>query len=408
MKIDIEFVRSNFPAFSEPSLRNQAFFENAGGSYMCKQVIDRFNNFHVKRKVQPYGLYKSSEEAGIEMDKARERMAKYLNVFPNEVSFGPSTSQNTYVLSQGFLDSINEGDAIIVSEQEHEANAGSWHRMGERGVEVIEWKIDRETGRLDIDELKNLLKESVKIVAVTHCSNVVGEINPIKEISKLVRDNNAILITDGVSLCPHGFPDIEDIGADVYLFSSYKTYGPHQGVMVIREKAKKMLRNQSHFFNSKYPDKFMVPAGPDHAQIAASNGILDYFEAIYHHHFSDNTSLGNKSQKITSLFRDAETENLKPLLDYISSRNDLRLIGPSDNIIRAPTIAFISKHKEPEEIVKNLATQNIMAGAGDFYAYRPLKAIGIDPEKGVVRLSFVHYTSLDEINSAIKALDMCL
>ncbi len=408
MKMDIEFVRSNFPAFSDPSLSNQVFFENAGGSYMCKQVINRFNNYYVKRKVQPYGPYKSSEEAGIEMDKARERMAKYLNVLPEEVSFGPSTSQNTYVLSHGFLDSMKEGDAIIVSEQEHEANAGSWHRMRERGVEVIEWKIDKESGRLDIDELKKLLKENVKIVAVTHCSNIVGEINPIKEISQLVHENNSILITDGVSLCPHGFPDIEEIGADVYLFSSYKTYGPHQGVMIIRERAKKMLRNQGHFFNSKYPDKFMIPAGPDHAQIAASNGIIDYFEEIYYHHFSENTSLKNISQKITSLFRDAETENLKPLLDYISTRNDLRLIGPSNNIIRAPTVAFISKHKESGEIVKNLATQNIMAGAGDFYAYRPLKAIGIEPEKGVVRLSFVHYTTLDEVHSAIKALDIVL
>ena len=101
--------------------------------------------------------------------------------------------------------------------------------MSKKNINVIEWKIDSETGRLNIDELKKIINEDVKIVAVTHCSNVVGEINPIKEISEIVHQNNSILITDGVSLCPHGFPDVNEIGSDVYLFSSYKTYGPHQG-----------------------------------------------------------------------------------------------------------------------------------------------------------------------------------
>ena len=158
MNIDIEFVRSQFPAFSESSLEGQAFFENAGGSYMCKQVIKRFNDYYIKRKVQPYGFYKSSEEAGIEMDLARERMAAYLNVLPHEVSFGPSTSQNTYVLSQSFLSKMKSGDAIIVSEQEHEANAGSWHKMSKSNIEVIEWKVDPDSGRLDLEDLKLLIK----------------------------------------------------------------------------------------------------------------------------------------------------------------------------------------------------------------------------------------------------------
>ena len=408
MNIDIEFVRSQFPAFSEPSLEGQAFFENAGGSYMCKQVIKRFNDYYIKRKVQPYGFYKSSEDAGIEMDLARERMAAYLNVLPHEVSFGPSTSQNTYVLSQSFLSKMKSGDAIIVSEQEHEANAGSWHKMSKSNIEVIEWKVDPDSGRLDLEDLKLLIKDNVKLVAVTHCSNVVGEINPIKEISKIVHDNNALLITDGVSFCPHGFPDIQDLGSDIYLFSAYKTYGPHQGVMVIRDNAKKMLSNQSHFFNSEYPDKFMVPAGPDHAQIAATNGILDYYDQIHSHHFSDEISLLKRSKNITQLFRDAETVNLKPIINYLSGRNDIRLIGPSDNIIRAPTIAFVSQKNSPSEIVKKLAQKNIMAGAGDFYAVRPIKALGLNPEIGVVRLSFVHYTSEDEIKAAITALDTVL
>ena len=101
-ELDVEFVRSQFPAFSEPSLAGQAFFENAGGSYTCRQVIDRLHRFYTQRKVQPYGHYAASAAGGDEMDEARERLAAMMNVATDELSFGPSTSQNTYVLAQAF------------------------------------------------------------------------------------------------------------------------------------------------------------------------------------------------------------------------------------------------------------------------------------------------------------------
>ena len=160
-------------------------------------------------------------------------MAEYLNVNTDEVLFGPSTSQNTYVLAHAFLDQMSNQDEIIISDQEHEANAGAWHRMADRGIKVKIWTIDPDTGSLDIKDLKNLITEKTKFIAATHCSNVVGEINPIKEISEIARSNGSLLIVDGVSYCPHGLPDVNDLGADIYFFSAYKTYGPHQGVMVI-------------------------------------------------------------------------------------------------------------------------------------------------------------------------------
>ena len=337
-------------------------------------------------------------------------MAEYLNVNTEEVLFGPSTSQNTYVLAQSFLEKFESGDEIIVSDQEREANAGSWHRMLNKGIKVIVWKIDPNTGSLDINDLKNLITEKTKFIAVTHCSNIVGEINDIKIISDIAHKNGSLLIVDGVSYCPHGLPDVNELGADIYFFSAYKTYGPHQGVMVIRENAKKALTNQSHFFNSNYSDKFMVPAGPDHAQVAACNGILDYFDEIFEHHFSSGEMLlgGNKPKSVAKLFRDQEIKLLKPILDYFRNNNKCRLIGPGDNVLRAPTVAFVPKNKSPSNVASDLNRYNIMAGAGDFYAVRPLKALGIDPEEGVVRLSFVHYTSEDEVTKLINSLDKVL
>ena len=411
-KLDIEFVRTQFPAFSEKSLFKKAFFENAGGSFMCQQVIDRFDRYFRQTKVQPYGFYEASKLAGEEMDSSRRRMAEYLNVNTDEVLFGPSTSQNTYVLAHAFLDKMSNQDEIIISDQEHEANAGAWHRMADRGIKVKIWTIDPDTGSLDIKDLKNLITAKTKFIAATHCSNVVGEINPIKEISEIARSNGSLLVVDGVSYCPHGLPDVNDLGADIYFFSAYKTYGPHQGVMVIREKAKLALTNQSHFFNADYSDKFMVPAGPDHAQVAACNGILDYFDLIDQHHFSsaDNkNSLGtNKPRRVASLFRDHEIGLLKPLLEFLNNSKKVKLIGPGDNVLKVPTVAFVPKNKMPGEVANELANYNIMAGAGDFYAVRPLMALGIDPKDGVVRLSFVHYNTKNEINSLINALEKTL
>ena len=146
--LDADFVRSQFPAFAEASLQGHAFFENAGGSYTCGQVIDRLYRFYSQRKVQPYGNYAASQLGGAEMDEARSRLAAMLNVESDELHFGPSTSQNTYVLAHAFAETLSPGDVVIVTDQDHEANSGAWRRLEGRGMQIREWHINRETGQL--------------------------------------------------------------------------------------------------------------------------------------------------------------------------------------------------------------------------------------------------------------------
>ena len=181
MQLDLDFIRSQFPAFSEPALAGQSFFENAGGSFTCRQVIDRLFRFYNERKVQPYAPYDASRLGGEEMDEARTRLSAMMGVHEDELSFGPSTTQNVYVLAKAFGEWMNEGDAIIVTNQDHEANSGAWRRLAERGIEVREWQINPETGRLDPSYLMNLLDDQVRLVCFPHCSNVVGEINPLSK-----------------------------------------------------------------------------------------------------------------------------------------------------------------------------------------------------------------------------------
>lgn len=403
LPLDPAAIRAEFPAFAEASLAGQAFFENAGGSYTSKQVLGLLDHYYRATKVQPYGTYPASEEAGAAMDRGYERMAQLLGVPADWLHIGPSTSANTYTLGHAFAGLLKPGDAIVVTNQDHEANTGAWRRLAQRGVEVREWRVDPQTGHLDPADLDDLLDSKVRLVAFPHASNIVGEVNPVAEICAKAHAVGAYAAVDGVSYAPHGFPDVSALGADIYFFSAYKTYGPHQGIMTIRPELAAALPNQAHYFNDDQPRKRFNPAGPDHAQIAATAGIADYVERVAQ--IAAEAVPGDDAfRRAHNATRAQETALLGPLLDYLRGRNDIRLIGPAAAEQRVPTLALALR--EPGFAVsRRLSKHGVMTGGGHFYAYRLLQGLGIDPEHGVLRLSFVHYTTPEEIEQLIKALD---
>ncbi|WP_299876161.1 aminotransferase class V-fold PLP-dependent enzyme [uncultured Sulfitobacter sp.] len=408
MTLDPDWVRAQFPAFAEPTLQGQAFFENAGGSYTCKPVIDRLFRFYTQRKVQPYAPYAASTLGGEEMDEARTRLSAMLGVDTDEVSFGPSTTQNTYVLAQAFGQMMQPGEAIIVTNQDHEANSGPWRRLADRGIEVREWKVNPQTGHLDPHDLEALLDDTVRLVCFPHCSNVVGEVNCVTEITALAHAAGAFVCVDGVSYAPHGFTDVGALGPDIYLFSAYKTYGPHQGIMVIRRALGMLLPNQGHDFNGDSLYKRFTPAGPDHAQVAACAGMADYVDSFYAHHVPDGTAdAAGRAGVVHDIMRAHETALLTPLLEALRNRNSVRLIGPAEAQGRAPTVA-LALNRPGEDVAATLAPHGVMAGGGDFYAGRVLSAMGVEMDRGVLRLSFTHYTTQAEIDQLITALDAVL
>ena len=323
--LDLEFIRARFPAFSEPSLEGFAHFENAGGSYACGPVIERLDRYYRRNKLQPYYPSAPSREAGELMDSARSRLAAWLNVPAQELHLGPSTSQNTYVLAQALRQVLRAGDEVVVTNQDHEANIGAWRRLEEAGIVLREWRVDPGSGELDAADLPALLSSRTRVVAFTHCSNVVGSLHPAREIVELVHAAGAWAIVDGVAFAPHGLPDLGQVGADVYLFSLYKVYGPHLGAMVLGSALNEALPNQGHWFNAGKPGARFVPAGPDHAQVAAANGVVDYLEDVSRHHGFEGMA-AQRSAAVRTLFRERETALLQPLLDFLSSRRGVRLI----------------------------------------------------------------------------------
>ncbi|WGY45670.1 aminotransferase class V-fold PLP-dependent enzyme [Vibrio sp. ABG19] len=404
--LDMDFVRQQFPAFAEPSLHDKAFFENAGGSYLCRQVLEKFDQYFHQLKVQPYYPNPVSAKAGEWMDASYQALAPWLNSAPDEIYFGPSTSQNTYVLANAVMGWLQPGDEIVVTNQDHEANSGVWRRLAERGIVVKEWSVNPVNGMLELDTLQPLLTKATKLLTFPHCSNILGHINPVADICALARRHDVRTIVDGVSFAGHGLPDVKALGCDIYLFSLYKVFGPHLGVMVIQSDMASKLANQGHYFNGEFREKRLYPAGPDHAQVAAAKGVADYFAAIYQHHFPDQpeASATQKAEAVRDLLHQAELTTLQPLLEFLNQHPAIRIIGPASAAQRAPTVSITVNGVLPADLAKQLGEEGLLCGAGHFYSCRLLEAMDINPAVGVVRFSMVHNSSPAEVERLIATL----
>ncbi len=406
--LDLDWVRGRFPAFADDDLAGWVHAQNAGGSWMAGTVADRLDHFQRFTRIQGGTHFPAGAAQQAAMDAAAPGLARWLGVGEDEVHVGPSTSALTYALGRAFAEVLGPGDAVVVTDQDHEANSGAWRRLADMGVEVREWGVDPVTGRLDPADLDPLLDDAVALVAFPHVSNVVGEVNPVAELVDRVHAVDAVAIVDGVATAPHGVPDVGALGADVWLFSAYKVYGPHQGVMAMQRGLADFLPNQGHFFNADQVTKRFVPAGPDHAQVAALAGMVDHLDALVDHHVPGVTSSATgRRAALAALLNAHEAALVTPLLDLLVDRPGVRLLGPTTTVGKVPVVSFVAD-RPAQDLAVELAEHRIMAAAGHFYAWRVLEATGIDPRAGVLRLSLVHYNTPDEVARICRALDTVL
>ena len=152
----------------------------------------------------------------------------------------------------------------------------------------------------------------------------------------------------------------------------------------------------------------LTPAGPDHAQIGAAAGILDYFDAVYEHHFDQEANAPQRNNALNTMFREHEKALLEHLLAFLRSRDDIQIVGPEHATMRLPIVSIIPRHKSIAKVYTSLTEHKLMLGTGDFYAVRPLIDMDIPREPGVMRISFVHYTSIEEVNQLIAGLKNAL
>lgn len=408
-QLDLDFIRAQFPSLTRAPTSEWAHLENAGGSYVPNQVIDLVTELFSHAKCQPSWDFGPSVLATDAMDRSLRVMAELFNADPAEVHFGPSTSQNTYVLAHAFRAGWAEGDEIIVTNQDHEANSGVWRRLADTGIVVREWQADPVTGRLDIADAAALITDRTRLLAVTHASNVAATVNPIRELADMVHAVGGRIVVDGVSYAPHALVDVKALDCDVYLYSAYKTFGPHIGMMFTKADLLDEIAHQGHYFNAGIPSTTLTPAGPDHAMIGAAAGIGDYYDVLHAHHFGP-SSAGRfaRTSELFDLFGTHEEQLVEPLLAFLRDRDGVRIVGAaeSDHTVRAPTVAFASKRRSSADIYSALIEAKVSCGHGHFYAHRLVTALGLDPDDGVVRLSAVHYNTAAEIDRTLAVLSV--
>lgn len=408
MNLDIDHVRSCFPQASDSFV----YCSNAGGSFVAAPVLDLMEQYNRRMRIQPYAPFSPSREGGEAMDRARERWCAALNISDDELTIGPSTSANSYTMAHAIGAGLSPGDEIIVCQQDHEANHGPWRRMAEaQGLKLKQWDVDPDTGLLDPSSLDGLLGERTRWVFFTHCSNLVGTTNPVREIVDRIRAASpARVCVDGVAHTPHHIPDLRALDVDMYLFSLYKVYGPHQGILYVRRDLHESLAPQSHEFLAHLPNKRYNPAGPQHAQVAASAGVIDYFEGLMAHHGISEPTLTAGLDALHQVIAAHEAQLAAPIVDYLHQSPDVQLLGKGHvrDGDRAPTIAFRPRVKSSAEVASAMQAEAVGAEHGDFYAGRVLDGMGIDRRAGVVRLSLVHYNTVNEAQKIVAALDRAL
>ncbi|SFP95064.1 cysteine desulfurase-like protein [Tranquillimonas alkanivorans] len=401
--LDMEFVHSQFPGLRD----DWVFFDNAGGSQTVKGAVDRITEFLFERNVQIGGSYAISQAAAEALMKGREAGRTLVNAErPEEIVFGPSTTVLLQTLAAAMRSQFHPGDEIIVTMADHESNIGPWDRLREFGVVVKFWPLDRESYRLRLSDLEPLMTERTKLVCVTHASNILGKVNPVAQIAEFVHARGAKICVDAVAYAPHRLIDVRAWDVDYYVFSLYKAYGPHAAMMYGKYELLRELDGLYHYFygKDKVPGK-LEPGNPSYELAYSTDGIVEYLAALG----ECQGVTGDRRAKVEAAYaaitrhEDRLTERL---LSWLNARNDVRVIGETVNedSTRVPTIAFKFDGVDSGAVARAMDAYGIAIRFGDFHSRRLVEDLGEDGDNGVLRVSMVHYNTVEQVDRLTAAL----
>ncbi len=430
--LDVAFARRHFPALDQGWI----LMDNAGGSVAPRQVVDRIGDYMRRYQVQLGASYELSVAAGERVAEGRRAAAELIGAEAREVILGPSTTINLELLAGALRPLFSPGDQLVVSNLDHEANIGAWRRLAASlDLEVREWRLREETAALELEDLAALLTERTRLVCCCHCSNITGGILDVAALARVTHDAGARLCVDGVAFAPHRKVDVQALGADVYALSLYKTYGPHLGLLYVRRDLLEIAQSRNHFFvGGARPHLKLEPGNVSYELAASLPGILEYLEALDAHHFQVSEAAGSAATgrpsgsaatgrpsgstdsrqrrlgRLFGLIAEHEQRLATRLLDFLSSKNGVRIIGLGSgrHEQRVPTISFVVEGRKSSDIPPLLDRRKIAVRWGHFYAYRAIRDLGLLAGDGVVRVSLVHYNTEAEVDRLVEALDAVL
>jgi cysteine desulfurase family protein (TIGR01976 family) len=413
MPLDVPLIREQFPCLQRPVI----FFDNPGGTQIARKSLDRILAYLTLHNANHEGAFPTSIESDAVLEAAHLAMAEFLNaVRPEEIVFGNNMTTLTLHISRSISRTWKPGDEILVTRLDHDANITPWTLAAQdRGVHVRWVDFHPEDGTLNLEEMEAALQGSPRLVAVGYASNALGTINPVKKIVKMAHAAGALVYIDAVQYAAHGPIDVQDLGCDFLVCSSYKFFGPHAGILYGRyDLLDELFAYKVRPAADTLPGKFETGT-QNHEGIAGVLGAVEYFDWLgaacgeqqrdqYSERF---TGRRLRLKQALSAIRAYEYEISRALLDLLEETPGLTLYGLRDERRleqRVPTFSFTLKGWHPRQLAERLARERIFTWDGNYYALAVTERLGLEDKGGMLRVGPVHYNTLEEVERLGEAL----
>jgi cysteine desulfurase family protein (TIGR01976 family) len=407
MPFNPSLVRQKFPSLRRPAI----FLDNPGGTQVAQAVIDRMVDYLTRHNANHDGAFPTSIESDAMLQEAHVAMADFLNAArADEIVFGNNMTSLTLHISRSISHTWKPGDVIVVTRLDHDANITPWVLAAQdRGVKVRWVDFHPEDGTLNLEEMQAALDSKPRLVAVGYASNALGTINPVAEIVRMAHEVGALAYIDAVQYAPHGPIDVQELGCDFLVCSSYKFFGPHAGILYGRyELLDKLTAYKVRPAPADPPGKFETGT-QNHEGIAGVLGAIEYLEwlgvTLGQEHLA---SYGSQYQgrrlrlkQALATIRAYEFEISRALLDVLEETPGVTVYGITDRRRlneRVPTVSFTLKGWQPRQVAEELGKANIYVWDGNYYALAVTERLGLEESGGMVRVGPVHYNTVEEIH----------
>ncbi|MCI3242752.1 cysteine desulfurase-like protein [Streptomyces spinosisporus] len=395
MTYDITAIRSQFPALAAGT----AHFDGPGGTQTPQPVIRAIADA-MSRPLSNRGRIAPGERnADAIVTGARRAMADLLGADPTGVVFGRSATQFTYDFSRTLAKTWRPGDEVIVTRLDHDANIRPWVQAAEQVGAIVRWaEFDPTTGELTPDDIRAVLSERTRIVAVTAASNLIGTRPAVPEIARLAHGVGALCYVDGVHYAAHSLVDLEQLGADFFVCSAYKFLGPHHGVLAARPELLHTLRPDKLLPSTdEVPERFELGTLP-YEFLAGTTAAVDFLAGL------DPDATGTRRERLNAAFTALEGHEdvLRNQLDKGLSALDGITIH-SHAADRTPTLLLTFDHHSTTDAYAFLAQRGVHAPAGSFYALETSRHLGLG-DTGGLRIGLAPYNSTEDVDRLLTGL----
>ncbi|MBB4634885.1 cysteine desulfurase-like protein [Longimicrobium terrae] len=397
-------VRADFPVFERRvGGRPIAFFDGPGGSQVPRQVGDAVRDYLLMHNANTHGFFATSEETDAVITRAREAMAAFVNAgSPREIVFGQNMTTLTFALSRALGRGWGEGDEIIVSQLDHQANVAPWRLLAEdRGMTVHVLPFSERTYTLDYDALAGLLSPRTRLVAVGAASNAIGTVNDVARVCAAARDAGALSFVDAVHYAPHRLPDVQAIGCDFLACSAYKFFGPHMGILWGRgEHLEGLTPYKVPPASNAAPDRWETGTS-NHEGMAGTAAAVEWIASLAP---SAGADLRASLEAAYAAIEEHETARFARLYAGLSAIPGVHIHGPAADGMRTPTAGFVIDGVSPDQAARTLGQQGVFVWNGDFYATTVCDVLGLSDCGGLIRAGVAPYTTDEDVDRLVEGV----